>query len=183
MRKRRERERERERDLKASGTQCILWSQGTTTEIGSWKSNNTMNALRTCTKGGENASGQRSGERREGKRGEKEKDDSKSREESKEDGSRAVARRNSSLVKGAIIQGIAPGPQTAHKLWAFNLAILTRRSDEWHSESTALSLLRATLGPHPTFFSLSSNRAPNLLRETEFCLLSRSKSSNLERIN
>lgn len=37
----------------------------------------------------------------------------------------ATARRNSSLVKGAIIQGIAPGPQTAHKLWAFNFAILT----------------------------------------------------------
>lgn len=42
----------------------------------------------------------------------------------------AAARRNSSLVKGAIIQGIAPGPQTAHKLWAFNFAILTGRSDE-----------------------------------------------------
>lgn len=37
----------------------------------------------------------------------------------------AAARRNSSLVKGAIIQGIAPGPQMAHKLWAFNFAILT----------------------------------------------------------
>lgn len=42
----------------------------------------------------------------------------------------AAARRNSSLVKGAIIQGIAPGPQTAHKLWAFNFMILTGRSDE-----------------------------------------------------
>jgi len=42
----------------------------------------------------------------------------------------AAARRNSSLVKGAIIQRIAPGPQTAHKLWAFNFAILTGRSDE-----------------------------------------------------
>lgn len=42
----------------------------------------------------------------------------------------AAARRNSSLVKGAIIQGIAPGPQTAHKLRAFNFAILTGRSDE-----------------------------------------------------
>lgn len=55
---------------------------------------------------------------------------SKSGAEPKEDGSRAEARRNSSLVKGAIIQGIAPGPQTAHKLWAFNFAILTGRSDE-----------------------------------------------------
>lgn len=51
-------------------------------------------------------------------------------EEEEEDESRAAARRNSSLVKGAIIQGIAPGPQTAHKLWAFNFAILTGRSDE-----------------------------------------------------
>lgn len=47
-----------------------------------------------------------------------------------------VARRNSSLVKGAIIQGIAPSPQTGHKLWAFNFAILTGRSDEWQGEST-----------------------------------------------
>lgn len=46
----------------------------------------------------------------------------------------AAARRNSSLVKGAIIQGIAPGPQTAHKLWAFNFAILTGRSDECRGE-------------------------------------------------
>lgn len=48
-----------------------------------------------------------------------------------------VARRNSSLVKGAIIQGIAPSPQTGHKLWAFNFAILTGRSDEWQAESTS----------------------------------------------
>jgi len=46
----------------------------------------------------------------------------------------AAARRNSSLVKGAIIQGIAPGPQTAHKLWAFNFAILTGRSDGCRGE-------------------------------------------------
>ncbi|KYN07596.1 hypothetical protein ALC62_01416 [Cyphomyrmex costatus] len=56
-------------------------------------------------------------------------------EESKEDGFHsAAARRNSSLVKGAIIQRIAPGPQMAHKLWAFNFAILTGRSDECRGE-------------------------------------------------
>lgn len=51
---------------------------------------------------------------------------------------RGLPRRNSSLVKGAIIQGIAPGRrllQTAHKLWGFNFAILTERSDEWYTRT------------------------------------------------
>lgn len=56
-----------------------------------------------------------------------------------------VARRNSSLVKGAIIQGIAPSPQTGHKLWAFNFAILTGRSDEWQAESTPRRVSRRVL--------------------------------------
>lgn len=56
-----------------------------------------------------------------------------------------VARRNSSLVKRAIIQGIAPSPQTGHKLWAFNFAILTGRSDEWQAESTPRRVSRGVL--------------------------------------
>ena len=115
-----------------------------------------MNALRTRTKGGR-ARTHRGKEEASGVKGKKRRRTTQRAEESKEDGPRVVARRNSSLVKGAIIQGIAAGPQTAHKLWAFNLAILTGRSDEWHGESAAVSLLRATLRPsRPTFFSLSS---------------------------
>lgn len=59
-------------------------------------------------------------------RGTKKEEESKLKEQrSRRRTGSATARRNSSLVKGAIIQGIAPGPQTAHKLWAFNFAILT----------------------------------------------------------
>lgn len=52
-----------------------------------------------------------------------------------------VARRNSSLVKGAIIQWIAPGRrllQTNHKLWPFNFAILNEISG-WLSSHLSLT--------------------------------------------
>lgn len=89
--------------------------------------------------------------------GQRRRDEREKKDELKELRSRrrtgpGVVRRNSSLVKGAIIQRIAPGPQTAHKLWAFNFAILTGRSDEWQGEGAILGAARDSLGP-PRYFS------------------------------
>ncbi|KYN31011.1 hypothetical protein ALC56_14823 [Trachymyrmex septentrionalis] len=71
---------------------------------------------------------------RKGKGAKKEEESRLKEQRSRRRTGSTAARRNSSLVKGAIIQGIAPGPQTAHKLWAFNFAILTGRSDECRGE-------------------------------------------------
>lgn len=96
-----------------------------------------MNALRTRSKRART---------RQGKEGTRGKEGRLKEQKSRRRTSPGVARRNSSLVKGAIIQGIAPGPQTAHKLWAFNFAILTGRSDEWQGESSVLGASRHSLG-------------------------------------
>lgn len=86
----------------------------------------------------------RGGEER---KGERERESELKEQRSRRRTGSATARRNSSLVKGAIIQGIAPGPQTAHKLWAFNFAILTGRSDECRGEARFLKRLSQRRAP------------------------------------
>lgn len=119
-----------------------------------------MSALRTRTERGLEGAARRRGKRREGRLKEQ-----KSRRRT----GTGVARRNSSLVKGAIIQGIAPGPQTAHKLWAFNFAILTGRSGRMARRARFLEL-RATLRPTLLPFSplLRREEPPALLLQL-FC--------------
>ncbi|TGZ53606.1 hypothetical protein DBV15_05149 [Temnothorax longispinosus] len=94
----------------------------------------------------------RGGEER---KGERERESELKEQRSRRRTGSAAARRNSSLVKGAIIQGIAPGPQTAHKLWAFNFAILTGRSDECRGEARFLKRLSRRRSSLP-LISLSS---------------------------
>ena len=121
----RERERERERDLKPTSTSYS--SEDTTTEIGIWKSRSTISPRTSNSK-------ERVVDGRKGKGAKKEEESWLKEQRSRRRTGSIAARRNSSLVKGAIIQGIAPGPQTAHKLWAFNFAILTGRSDKCRGE-------------------------------------------------
>lgn len=123
--RRKEREREKERDLKPTSTSYS--SEGATTEIDIWKSRSTIPPRTSNSK-------ERVVDGRKGKGAKKEEESWLKEQRSRRRTGSTAARRNSSLVKGAIIQGIAPGPQTAHKLWAFNFAILTGRSDECRGE-------------------------------------------------
>ncbi|KOC68362.1 hypothetical protein WH47_03520 [Habropoda laboriosa] len=115
--------RESEKEERFKGDRRSWWirrSEGATTEIGGRKIEEHDGAHFELARRG--PKGRQEGTRK----GKEEEDDSLSPERSRRrTGLPGVARRNSSLVKRAIIQGIAPGPQTAHKLWAFNFAILT----------------------------------------------------------
>lgn len=123
-RSRREGEREVKRDLKPTGTSYS--NEGAMTEIGIYLKIEKHEDTTSHFKLKRTDSGWR--RKGEGKREER-RERLKERRSRRRMGS-TTARRNSSLVKGAIIQGIAPGPQTAHKLRAFNFAILTGRSVE-----------------------------------------------------